>query len=257
MEIRAQLVVGADGRSLRFVNKAKLEIDQFGAPIDVLWFRISRLPEDGGQTLGRIIDGKMMVMLYRDDYWQCGYVIAKGEFEKIKERGLDSFRDDVASIAPFVHDRLSELKTWDDIRLLTVLIDRLRHWSRPGLLCIGDAAHAMSPVGGVGINLAIQDAVAAANILAVPLRTGAMSPEVLESVQSRRELPTKIVQKAQVFIQNQIFGRVLGTRNISLPLPLRLFQRLPFLQRIPARLIGLGFRPEHVRSPDFYREQGR
>jgi 2-polyprenyl-6-methoxyphenol hydroxylase-like FAD-dependent oxidoreductase len=250
LDIRSHLVVGADGRASIVREQARLEIRQFGVPIDVLWFRLSRRPEDGGQTLGRIVDGKIMVMLYREDYWQCGFVISKGEFEKIKERGIESFREDIATIAPFIRDRVAELKTWDDIRLLTVRVDRLRKWYRAGLLCIGDAAHAMSPIGGVGINLAIQDAVAAANILFEPLRKNAVSLKDLEGVQKRRELPTRITQRAQVLVQNQIIRRVLGSRQLSLPWPLRLFQRFPVLRRIPARLIGIGFRPEHVKSQE-------
>ncbi|MDQ5845229.1 MAG: FAD-dependent oxidoreductase [Acidobacteriota bacterium] len=251
LDVRCDLVVGADGRASVVRERAHLEVRQFGVPIDVLWFRLSRLPEDGGQTLGRIVDGKIMVMLYREDYWQCGFVIQKGEFERIKERGLESFREDIAIIAPFVRQRVGELKAWDDIRLLTVLVDRLRQWYRSGLVCIGDAAHAMSPIGGVGINLAIQDAVATANILFDALRKKAVSVKDLESLQKRRELPTRITQGAQVLIQNQVIGRVLGSRQVSLPWPVRLFQRFPVLRRIPARLIGIGFRPEHVRSPEF------
>jgi 2-polyprenyl-6-methoxyphenol hydroxylase-like FAD-dependent oxidoreductase len=250
LDIRCHLVVGADGRASIVRERAQLEIRQFGVPIDVLWFRLSRRAEDGGQTLGRIVDGKIMVMLYREDYWQCGFVISKGEFERIKERGLEAFREDISTIAPFVGDRVGELKTWDDIRLLTVRVDRLREWYRAGLLCIGDAAHAMSPIGGVGINLAIQDAVATANILFEPLRKRAVSLNDLQRVQKRRELPTRITQGAQVLVQNQIIGRVLGSRQVSLPWPLRLFQRFPVLRRIPARLIGIGFRPEHVQSPE-------
>ena len=256
LDIRAELLVGADGRSSLVRQRAGLEVREFGVPIDVLWFRISQRPEDGGQTLGRIVDGKIMVMLNREDYWQCGFVIPKGEFEKIKQRGLRAFRDDIATIAPFVRDRVQELREWNDIKLLTVKVGRLRKWYRTGLLCIGDAAHAMSPIGGVGINLAIQDAVAAANILAAPLMRGQISASDLEKVQKRRELPTRITQGAQVFIQNQIIGRVLGRREVSLPWPIRLFQRFPFLRRIPARFIGIGYRAEHVKTPEFFKASG-
>jgi 2-polyprenyl-6-methoxyphenol hydroxylase-like FAD-dependent oxidoreductase len=251
LAIRAELVIGADGRHSIVRERAGLQIDEFGVPIDVLWFRISHRPEDGGQTLGRIVNGKIMVMLNRGEYWQCGFVISKGEFEEIKRRGLESFREDVATIAPFVRDRVGELRSWDDIRLLTVVVDRLRKWYRPGLLCIGDAAHAMSPIGGVGINLAIQDAVAAANILAGSSLRGTITTRDLERVQRRREFPTRLTQAVQVFMQNQIIGRVLGSQQVSLPWPLKLFQRFPILRRIPARLIGVGFRPEHVKTPDF------
>jgi 2-polyprenyl-6-methoxyphenol hydroxylase-like FAD-dependent oxidoreductase len=253
LEIRADLVVGADGRHSRIRERAQLQVDEFGVPIDVLWFRISKRPEDGGQTLGRLVDGKIMVMLNREDYWQCGFVIPKGEFEAIKQRGLAAFREDIMSIAPFLRDRVGELRYWEDIRLLTVLVDRLRKWYRPGLVCIGDAAHAMSPIGGVGINLAIQDAVAAANILAEPFNNGTISTIDLEKIQRRRHLPTRVTQSVQVFLQNQIIGRVLGSKQVSLPWPLRLLRRFPFLRRIPARLIGVGVRPEHVKSPDIYK----
>ncbi len=251
IDVKADLVVGADGRSSIIRERAGLPVQKFGVPIDVLWFRISREPQDEVQILGRIVDGKIMVMLNRDSYWQCGYVIPKGEFEKIKARGLEQFRADVARIAPFVSGRVHELKDWNEIRLLTVLVDRLRKWWKPGVLCIGDAAHAMSPMGGVGINLAIQDAVAAANILAAPLRDRQLSLDDLQRVQKRRMLPTKITQGAQVFLQNQVMGRVLGQPDISLPWPLRLIRRFPFLRRIPARLVGIGFRPEHVQTCDY------
>ncbi|MDQ2974972.1 MAG: FAD-dependent oxidoreductase [Acidobacteriota bacterium] len=251
LDVKADLVIGADGRHSVVRERAELKVDEFGVPIDVLWFRISQRPEDGGQTLGRIVDGKIMVMLDRKDYWQCGFVIPKGEFEGIKKRGLPAFREEIVSIAPFLRERVGELGNWDDIRLLTVLVDRLREWSRPGLLCIGDAAHAMSPIGGVGINLAIQDAVAAANILAQPLRAGTLSSADLKRVQRRRALPTRITQSAQVFLQDKVIGRVLGSRQVSLPWPIRLFQRFPILRRIPARLVGIGVRAEHVKSPNF------
>jgi 2-polyprenyl-6-methoxyphenol hydroxylase-like FAD-dependent oxidoreductase len=198
-----------------------------------------------------------MVMLDRRDYWQCGFVIPKGQFESIKEGGLEKFRAEIRKTAPFLGTRVDELQTWNDIRLLTVAVDRLRTWYRRGLLCIGDAAHAMSPIGGVGINLAIQDAVAAANILTRPLLDRTVSLAYLAQVQRRRELPTRIIQRIQVILQNQVIGRVLGTPDISLPWVLKLFQRFPILRRIPARLIGLGFRPEHVRLRDEYVKEGK
>jgi 2-polyprenyl-6-methoxyphenol hydroxylase-like FAD-dependent oxidoreductase len=243
--------VGADGRHSIVREKAGLESDEFGAPMDVLWFHLSRRTSDGEQALGRIVKGKMMVMLNRDDYWQCAYLIRKGDLEQIKQRGIESFRADVVSVAPFLRDRIAELKDWKDIKLLTVLVDRLRKWYRRGLLCIGDAAHAMSPIGGVGINLAIQDAVAAANILAARLARGTASLADLQRVQLRRELPTRIVQGVQVFIQNRLIRRILGSdEQIRLPWPLKLLRRWPFLRRIPARLLGIGVRPEHVRTPE-------
>ena len=185
-------------------------------------------------------------MFDRGDYWQCAYVIPKGGFEAIKQRGLEAFRADIASIVPFMRDRVEELDDWDDIKLLTVLVDRLRTWHRPGLLCIGDAAHAMSPIGGVGINLAIQDAVAAANILAGPLARGTCSDADLARVQARRELPTKVVQRAQVMAQERVIGPALsGKGPQQLPLALKLLRWFPVLRRIPARLVGVGIRPEH------------
>src|SRR5881397_3058854 len=249
LDIRADLIIGADGRHSIMREKAELQVDELGAPMDVLWFRVSRRAGDGEQTLGHISKGKMMVMLNRDDYWQCAYLIRKGDFDRIKQAGLRAFQNDVVSVVPFLRDRMSELKTWDDIKLLTVLVDRLRKWYRPGLLCIGDAAHAMSPIGGVGINLAIQDAVAAANILAVHLAQAGLTVAHFERVQSRRELPTRITQAVQVLIQNRLIRRILGATDqmISTPWPLKLFKRWPVLRRIPARLIGMGFRPEHIR----------
>jgi len=249
-EVHADLIVGADGRGSLVREKAGLVVQKFGAPMDVLWFRLSRKPSDGEQTLGRIVKGKMMVMLNRGDYWQCGYLIRKSEFENIKQRGIDAFRADVLSVAPFLRDRVNELNDWAPIKLLTVRIDRLLKWYRPGLLCIGDAAHAMSPIGGVGINLAIQDAVAAANILAERLARKTVSVADLQRVQLRREFPTKMTQGLQVFLQNNVIRRVLGNPNFRLPWPMKLFNRWPFLRRIPARLVGVGFRAEHVRSPE-------
>jgi 2-polyprenyl-6-methoxyphenol hydroxylase-like FAD-dependent oxidoreductase len=191
------------------------------------------------------------VLLNRGDYWQCGFVIPKGGFDEIRKKGLPALRQAIAEIEPFTADRVDELKSWDDVRLLTVAVDRLRRWYRPGLLCIGDAAHAMSPVGGVGINLAIQDAVAAANILVDPLREGTLNSKDLQRVQRRRQFPTRVTQRLQVIIQNRIIGRVLrGTGQISLPWPLKLLRRFPVLQRIPARLVGVGVRPEHIKTPE-------
>jgi 2-polyprenyl-6-methoxyphenol hydroxylase-like FAD-dependent oxidoreductase len=248
LEVRADLVVGADGRHSTVRERAGLVVQNLGAPMDVLWLRLSRRPSDPGQTAGWFDRGRIVFTIDRGDYWQCGFVIPKGEFEEVRKRGLEAFRADLAAIVPIVGDRVGELRDWDDIKLLTVVVDRLRRWYRPGLLCIGDAAHAMSPVGGVGINLAIQDAVAAANVLAVPLREGRVSLTHLRRVQRRRELPTWVTQRIQVLIQNRVIGRVLGSqRPLSLPWPLRLLRRFPFLTRIPARLIGIGVRPEHVK----------
>ncbi len=252
LEVRAELTIGADGRHSIVRENAGLEVIDFGAPIDVLWMRVSRSASDPDVTLGRFRDGKILVTLDRGDYWQCAYVIAKGEFDAIRQRGMGAFREDIASVAPFLRERLDELKDWNDIKLLTVMVDHLRRWYRPGLLCIGDSAHAMSPIGGVGINLAIQDAVAAANILARPLLAGTAGENHLRQVQERREFPTRMTQRAQVFAHKHFIGPALAKRSAMrrLPLPFRLMQRFPVLRRIPARLIGLGVRPEHVQTPD-------
>jgi 2-polyprenyl-6-methoxyphenol hydroxylase-like FAD-dependent oxidoreductase len=250
LEVRADLVIGADGRHSTVREKAGLEILDLGAPMDVLWMRLSRRPDDPGQTLGRFDAGRIFVMLNRDDYWQCAFVIRKGGYDAVRGRGLASFREEIAQLAPYLRDRTGELADWSDVKLLTVSVDRLRQWYRPGLLCIGDAAHAMSPVGGVGINLAIQDAVAAANILAPRLRQGQVSEHDLRAIQQRREFPTRATQAMQVAVQKRVIGRVLvSTRKPSTPLIVRLLRRMPFLTRLPARLIGLGVRPEHVRTP--------
>jgi 2-polyprenyl-6-methoxyphenol hydroxylase-like FAD-dependent oxidoreductase len=250
LTVHVDLVVGADGRHSTVRDKAGLEIIDLGAPMDVLWMRLSRRPADPAQTFGRFDTGRILVMLNREDYWQCAFVIPKGGVDEIHSRGLEFLRDEITRLAPHLHDRTAELKDWSDVKLLTVSVDRLRRWHRPGLLCIGDAAHAMSPVGGVGINLAIQDAVAAANILAPRFKQGIVSEDNLEAVQRRREFPTRATQAVQVFIQNRVIGRVLGsTEKLSAPMPVRLLRLMPFLTRIPARLIGLGIRPEHVRTP--------
>ena len=251
LDVRARLTVGADGRRSTVRERAGLRVDDLGAPIDVLWMRISRSPTDPDQPLGRFDRGTVFVMLFRGDYWQCGFVIPKGGIGGVKQKGLDSFREDIAAIAPFLRDRVGELQSWDDVKLLTVTVDRLKTWHRPGLLCIGDAAHAMSPIGGVGINLAIQDAVAAANLLHAPLRDGTPTDADLGRVQARRQLPTRMTQRLQVLIQDRVIGRVIGSgAPLSLPWPLKLLRRFPPLRRVPARLIGMGFRPEHVRTPD-------
>ena len=351
VEIRAELVIGADGRRSVVREKAELEVETFGSPIDVLWMRIPRKPGDPPQTFGHIDSGRILVMIQRNDYWQCAFVIAKGSFAGIREKGLQPFRDDIVRLQPFLRGRENELKSWEDIKLLTVVIDRLKKWHRPGLLCIGDAAHAMSPIGGVGINLAIQDAVAAANILApafqrdttpgtipvmdalseaispaegalpaaiamgltpalegvpsahinpllarsacVPSRGtnlsfaflrsrfdasdasvqghagNAPTPSIitasnsqepayssvteddLAAVQRRREFPTRMMQRIQVAIQNRVISRVLSAnKQIEVPLVVKLLRRFPILRRIPAYIVGIGFRPEHVETQD-------
>jgi 2-polyprenyl-6-methoxyphenol hydroxylase-like FAD-dependent oxidoreductase len=343
VEIRAELVIGADGRHSVVRHRAGLEVETFGSPIDVLWMRISRKPGDPPQTFGHIDSGRILVMIQRGEYWQCAFVIPKGAFDAIREKGLGEFRENIVRLQPFLRGREQELKSWDDIKLLTVVIDRLKQWHRPGLLCIGDSAHAVSPIGGVGINLAIQDAVAAANILApafqrgvtpgtipvidaiseaispaegalpaaiamgltpalagaqavgtsspfsprlsrsglddangrspsgaagaaAPARAGdAASPEPayssvteddLADVQRRREFPTRMMQRIQVAIQNRVISRVLSTnKHIEVPLVVKLLRRFPVLRRIPAYIVGIGFRPEHVETQDASAQQ--
>ncbi len=250
-EVRANLIVGADGRHSVVRARAGLPSVNLGAPMDVLWMRLSRHPSDGGQTFGHIDRGKMLVLINREDYWQAAMVIPKGAADEIRQRGLPAFREQIASLIPFLRDRVEELQDWKDIRLLTVAVDRLTQWSRPGLLCIGDAAHAMSPIGGVGINLAIQDAVAAANILGPALLRGTPTEHDLRAVQKRRMFPTGATQRLQLIVQNNIIRRVLGsTKPLTLPWFFKLFQAFPFLRRIPARLVGIGFRPEHIHLPE-------
>jgi 2-polyprenyl-6-methoxyphenol hydroxylase-like FAD-dependent oxidoreductase len=250
LEVRAPLVVGADGRHSIVRKCAKLPVEEFGAPMDVLWFRLSRRPDDPADPMGRFDAGRIFIMLNRGDYWQCGFVIAKGSLGELQAQGLPLFRDSLAKLAPFVADRVHELHDWEPIKLLTVQVDRLRQWHKPGLLCIGDAAHAMSPVGGVGINLAIQDAVAAANLLAQPLRDGRVTDADLAKVQARRAWPTQLTQRVQLIVQNRVIRQVLDSKNaLTPPSALRLLARFPFLRRIPARMIGLGVQPEHVRTP--------
>ena len=251
LTIRADLTVGCDGRHSTVREKAGLQSDDYGAPMDVLWFRLSRKASDNTDTFGHIEAGRLMVMLDRGDYWQCAYVIPKGGIERMKSEGLEAFRGRVVEMSPFLSDRVGELKTWDDVKLLSVTVDRLRKWRRPGLICIGDAAHAMSPIGGVGINMAVQDAVAAANRLAGPLRAGKVSDEDLAAIQQRRTLPVRFTQWLQLTIQQRVISRVLASHERPKPpLFFKLFGVFPALRRIPARLLGMGIRPEHVRTPE-------
>jgi 2-polyprenyl-6-methoxyphenol hydroxylase-like FAD-dependent oxidoreductase len=249
-EIRADLVVGADGRHTTIRESAGLSAVDTGAPIDVLWFR---LPRDGARhpsrTGGVIQPGAMLVTLNRDSYWQCAFVIPKGSLERLQAEGIAAFRARVAHTAPFLSDVVDTLQAWDDVKLLSVQVNHMPQWFREGLLCIGDAAHAMSPVGGVGINLAIQDAVAAANLLAQPLREGTLKRADLQAVQQRREWPARVTQRAQVAIQNSVLSPLLARDDAPAhpPMAVRLLQRLPLLRRIPARLVGIGVRPERVR----------
>jgi 2-polyprenyl-6-methoxyphenol hydroxylase-like FAD-dependent oxidoreductase len=251
IDIYADLVIGADGRHSTVRDLAGFEVTDIGAPIDVLWMRVSKKPTDPDAILGRMNHGAVLVTLNRGDYWQCAYVISKGGNDALRARGLDAFRQDLARIAPFLADRVGELTDWEQIKLLTVAVNRLKRWWKPGLLCIGDAAHAMSPVGGVGINLAIQDAVAAANILAAPLLAGTVGAGDLDAVQRRRTLAMKVIQKMQVVAQERIIDRVLKSgKPVKAPAPMKLFNRFPALRWLPARVVGLGVRPEHVRSPE-------
>lgn len=248
VEVHSDLVIGADGRHSIVEARASLPRQEFGVPIDVLWMRVSKRPDDPQQSLGFFRHGNLLVLLDRGDYWQCGFVISKGGFDEIKARGLPQFQTDIVSFAEFLRDRVGELDDWSEIKLLTVQINRLRDWCRKGLLCIGDSAHAMSPAGGVGINLAIQDAVATANRLADKLRSGPVSVEDLRKVQVRREWPTRLIQEMQVFIHRRIVTGRASDRQDSLPVVFRLLKWFPVLRQIPARFIGIGPRPEHYGS---------
>jgi 2-polyprenyl-6-methoxyphenol hydroxylase-like FAD-dependent oxidoreductase len=248
-DIYAELVVGADGRTSTVRERAGLKSRDFGAPMDVLWMGIPRQPSDPSQLLGRLDYGQIFVLIDRGDYWQAGLVVRKGAYEEIRARGLPALRENITKLAPFLGDRVNALKTWDDIKLLTVQVDRLEQWYREGCLCIGDAAHAMSPVAGVGINLAIQDAVAAANFIVPALKNGGkITNGVLQQIQKRRELPTRVVQRAQLLIQNSIITRILARpgQRMRPPWIVRALGSSDVLRRIPARLVGLGFRREHV-----------
>jgi 2-polyprenyl-6-methoxyphenol hydroxylase-like FAD-dependent oxidoreductase len=247
LHIKAGLVVGCDGRHSTIRQAANLEVLEFGVPIDVLWFRLSRKSQDPEQLLGNINYGKALILINRGDYFQSGLIIPKGSFEQIQGGGLDAFHKDLMKIAPYLGDRVRELKDWDQVKLLTVRINRLKRWHLPGLLCIGDAAHAMSPAGGVGINLAIQDAVATANLLAGPLRNGPVSEALLARVQQRREFPTRVTQFMQVNA-HKAFAKIFQNPGpITTPWQLKAAVRIPGLQRLVARGVGLGVRPEHIR----------
>ena len=249
--VHADLVVGCDGRHSTVREKAGLQSDDYGAPMDVLWFRVMRRETDGADVFGHIAAGAMLVMLDRGDYWQCAYVIPKGGIDRVTADGIEAFRNRVVALSPFLADRVGDLRSFDDVKLLSVMVNRLRQWWRPGLICIGDAAHAMSPIGGVGINIAVQDAVAAANSLAAPLKAGTTSNGHLQAVQARRDFPARMTQKIQLTMQNRIIGPALqGTREPKPPLIFRLFDAVPRLRRIPGRLLALGIEPEHVQTPD-------
>jgi len=252
LEVRATLVVGCDGRSSTVRAASGLVVQDLGSPIDVLWFRVSKKPGDPEQVLGRLGADKMIVTIDRTDYWQCAYVIGKGGIERVHAAGLEAFKAAVADGAHFLSDRVDELKSFDDIKLLSVSVDRLTAWSKPGLLCIGDAAHAMSPVGGVGINLAIQDAVATANLLAAKLKAETLQDGDLDSVRRRRLFPVKVIQGLQVAVHNRVLKPAVSgaRRSLKVPWPLKLLDSHAWLRRWPAQFLGLGVRPEHVHSPD-------
>jgi len=251
-ELRAPLTLAADGRGSILRKKAGLPKKDLGAPIDVLWFRLPKEPTPANETGGTFGAGTLVVEIDRGDYWQCAYVVPKGAAEEIRAKGIAAFRSDVRRAAPDLRDAVDTLEDWDQVKLLSVSLDRLERWWRPGLLAIGDAAHAMSPVGGVGINLAVQDAVAAANILAARLAKGENIDPLLKKVQARRLFPTRVIQAAQKAVHDRVLTPLVLRRAVlqTVPLPLRLFERFPVLRRIPARLVGLGVRREHIRSPD-------
>jgi 2-polyprenyl-6-methoxyphenol hydroxylase-like FAD-dependent oxidoreductase len=251
LEIRADLTIACDGRHSIVRQRADLEVEEIGAPMDVLWFRAGKRASETESVFARVETGKMLVTFDRGDYWQCAYVIAKGQYDAVKARGLDVFRSDVTGMAPILKSGMSDVKTWDDVKPLTVAINRLKRWTLPGLLCIGDAAHAMSPVGGVGVNLAVQDAVATANLLAARLAKGCPTEHELDAVRRRREFPVRITQAMQVIVQNNLISVALkpGDRPLKAPLFARLINAVPWLQGITARFVGLGARPEHVHSP--------
>jgi len=249
INISAKLVVGADGRNSVVRAKANMEIESFGSPSEILWMKLSHLGDDPPYTMGHGGPRQGFVMIDRGDYWQCGYVLRKQSFAEVKQKGLEAFRKAVAKVSPLPHDRMDEIRTWDDVHLLSVRIDRLKKWWKPGLLCIGDAAHAMSPIGGFGVNLAIQDAVAAANILAGPLKDNSVSSRHLAAVEARRRFPTKATQKLQLMMRSDRRKREANdTRQDGPPAFMRHLARWPILAHLAGRLIGIGIRPEHVRN---------
>jgi 2-polyprenyl-6-methoxyphenol hydroxylase-like FAD-dependent oxidoreductase len=256
IDIEADLTIACDGRHSLVRERAGLEVEEIGAPMDVLWFRAGKRETESESLFARIDPGRMMVTFDRGDYWQCAYVIAKGQYDAVKARGLTALLDDIARMAPILKPGLADVKGWDDVKLLTVAINRLKRWTRPGLLCIGDAAHAMSPIGGVGVNLAVQDAVATANLLAPKLANGCPPEDELDAVRRRREFPVRMTQRMQVIAQNNIVSAALkpGNQPLKVPLVMRLITAVPWLQGVTARFVGVGVRPEHVQSKDNARQ---
>jgi 2-polyprenyl-6-methoxyphenol hydroxylase-like FAD-dependent oxidoreductase len=249
LTIRADLTIGCDGRHSIVRERAGLAVEDIGAPIDVLWFRVGKDGDVTDPALLHAEPGRLLVTIDRGDYWQCAFVIPKGTTEAVKAGGLPAFRTTIIEMLPALRDHIDDLKDWDEVKLLTVAIDRLKQWSRPGLLCIGDAAHAMSPVGGVGINLAVQDAVATANLLAAKLRHGRPTAGDLRAIGARRLFPAKVIQAIQVQIQNRVINPTLHGGALKIPAVIKLVDAMPWLQGLTARIIGMGVRPEHVRSP--------
>jgi 2-polyprenyl-6-methoxyphenol hydroxylase-like FAD-dependent oxidoreductase len=251
--IQATLVAGTDGRHSTIRERAGFHVVDLGAPMDVLWMRVSQQPGDPKRAFGNLNNGHFLIMIDRGTYWQCGFIIRKGTFEQLKASGIETLQEQLAQLAPEVAERFKEIDDWSKVSMLSVAVNRLQQWHQPGVLCIGDAAHAMSPIGGVGINLAIQDAVAAANVLTKPLRNGTVGDEDLARVQARRLFPTRVTQAFQLFIQNRGIDPILDGATITRPpLPIRLLNEFPRLRTLPARLIGMGVRPEHVRTPDAF-----
>ena len=251
LNVLADLTIGADGRNSVLRNRAGLNVQNIGAPMDVIWMRVSKQPEYSVEYLGHFGQGSILITIDRGDYWQCAFVIPKGQFEKFKEHGIDYLRQKMVSKMPSLKDSINEIQDWNDCFLLTVAVDRLKKWWRPGFICIGDAAHAMSPIGGVGINLAIQDAVATANELVPTLKGGNDVESALAKIQKRREFPTKMTQNFQVFVQNRIISNVINESDTeSIPFPLRVLQTITLLQRLLSHVIGLGIRQEHIHTPD-------
>ncbi len=252
--LRAKLVIAADGRRSILRGKAKLPLEDIGAPMDVFWFRVDKPAGVGGDVFGTVQVGRFMVMIDRNDYYQCAFIFNKGQAEEVKEAGLEAFRANLRSLAPNLGKAFEQIQNWDQVKTLQVSLDRLKEWHRPGLLAIGDAAHAMSPIAGVGINIAVQDAVTAANVLAGPMMKGADPDQLLGQVYDRRIKPVKRMQAFQKFAQDNVIAPLLArTRPIEKPfLPLKIMNAMPLLRRILGHIIGMGFGREDIQSPDVF-----